>query len=190
MFNNIYILLIAILASFIIFLDIAWFFRIPHRDFVEDKDKVISPADGKIVVIEEVEEDEIFHETMLQISIFMSPSNVHINWYPVSGTIEYVNHHKGKYLVAWLPKSSKLNEHTTVVINTSKGKILLRQIAGFVARRIVCYAKEQSSIKQGQELGFIKFGSRVDILLPKETKPLVKTGDKVKGLQTPLAYLD
>jgi phosphatidylserine decarboxylase len=164
------------------------FFRNPDRKILRDENKIIAPADGKIVIIEEVEEQEFFKDKRLQISIFMSPLNVHINRYPVSGKIEYAKHHQGKYLVAWHPKSSTLNERTTVVIqNPVWGPILYRQIAGYVARRIVMYAREGLIVRQGDESGFIKFGSRLDIFLPPGTVPSVKIGDRTVGGITVIA---
>jgi phosphatidylserine decarboxylase len=144
-----------------------YFFRLPERKFEPSAGVVYAPADGKVVVIEEAEEKEYFKDKRLQVSIFMSPLNVHSNRYPVSGKVKYVKYHPGKYMVAWHPKSSELNERSTVVVETADGKeILIRQIAGAVARRIVTYSKENEIVTQGDELGFIKFGSRVDIFLP------------------------
>ncbi len=170
------------IISAVFFLLIVWFFRDPVRKFMPDKAVINSPADGKIVAIEEVSEDEYFHDKRIQVSIFMSPLNVHINRYPVAGTIKYLQYHPGKYLVAFHPKSSELNEHATVVLEDHEGhEILVKQIAGAVARRVVTYATEGEKVEQGQELGFIKFGSRVDVLLPLGTAIDVKIGQKVKG---------
>lgn len=153
--------------SLLFYVFILFFFRLPERSLEPDPGLVYAPADGKVVVIEEAEEKEYFRGTRLQVSIFMSPFNMHSNRYPVSGRIKYVGYHPGNYKVAWHPKSSELNERTTTVIQTESGKeILVRQIAGAVARRIVTYSKENQEVKQGDELGFIKFGSRVDIFLP------------------------
>jgi phosphatidylserine decarboxylase len=153
--------------SLLFYVFILFFFRLPERSLEPDPGLVYAPADGKVVVIEEAEEKEYFRDTRLQVSIFMSPFNMHSNRYPVSGRIKYVGYHPGNYKVAWHPKSSELNERTTTVIQTESGKeILVRQIAGAVARRIVTYSKENQEVKQGDELGFIKFGSRVDIFLP------------------------
>ena len=163
------------------------FFRKPDRPVKTDESHVLAPADGKVVAIEEVLEDEFFHDKRLQLSIFMSPVNVHINWAPVSGKVSYVKYHPGKYLVAWHPKSSTLNERTTLVIESKNTTVMIRQIAGAVARRIVYYLKEGEIIEQGEELGFIKFGSRVDILLPAGTKVAVEIGQKVTGTQTVIA---
>lgn len=177
-----------IIASLIMYGLVLQFFRNPQRNIVRDENKIIAPADGKVVIIEEVEEPEYFQGKRLQISIFMSPLNVHVNRYPVSGKIEYARHHQGQYLVAWHPKSSTLNERTTVVINNSVwGPVLYRQIAGYVARRIVMYAKEGTVAQQGDESGFIKFGSRLDIFLPPGTAPAIKIGDKTVGGITVIA---
>lgn len=165
------------------------FFRDPERDTLTDPGLAYSPCDGEVVLVEEVEADEYLSGRCLQISVFMSIWNVHCNWFPVGGRVVYARHHPGKYLVAWHPKSSKLNEHTSVVVDTGKCKVLVRQIAGFVARRIVCYAGEGVEVTQNARLGFIKFGSRCDILLPLDARPLVQVGQKVTGSQTPLARL-
>ncbi len=161
---------------------IFYFFRNPERKLIIDDNKIFAPADGKIVAIEETTEAEYFNEKRLQISIFMSPLNVHMNRYPVSGKITYHTHHPGKYLVAWHPKSSTENERTTTVIETvSDEKILVRQIAGIMARRIISYVKINTDIKQGNELGFIRFGSRVDLFLPVDYDIKVKLNQHVKG---------
>ncbi|KFD39158.1 phosphatidylserine decarboxylase [Schleiferia thermophila str. Yellowstone] len=186
--DEIWIRNVSIIASLIVYGLVLQFFRNPDRKILRDENKIIAPADGKIVIIEEVEEQEFFKDKRLQISIFMSPLNVHINRYPVSGKIEYAKHHQGKYLVAWHPKSSTLNERTTVVIqNPVWGPILYRQIAGYVARRIVMYAREGLIVRQGDESGFIKFGSRLDIFLPPGTVPSVKIGDRIVGGITVIA---
>lgn len=164
------------------------FFRVPKRVIEVNDDLILCPADGKVVVIEEVEETEYFKDKRIQISIFMSPLNVHCQWNPISGLTKYYKYHKGKYLVAWHPKSSTENERSTIVTEHSSGKeILYRQIAGAVARRIRCYATAGETIEQGQEFGFIKFGSRVDIFLPIGTDVKVKIDDKVQGKNTVLA---
>lgn len=163
------------------------FFRDPKRSVLTDPAKVFSPCDGEVVVVEEVDVREAGLGRCLQISVFMSIWNVHCNWLPVGGKVVYTRHHPGKYLVAWLPKSSELNEHTTTIIETAHGRVGIRQIAGFVARRIVCYAREGGAVKQNARLGFIKFGSRCDILLPPGATPLVKIGDRVVGSQSRLA---
>lgn len=163
------------------------FFRSPIRKIILNDAHVLSPADGKVVAIEEVFEDEYYHEKKLQVSIFMSPVNVHSNLFPISGQVKYFKYHPGKYLVAWHPKSSTENERTTVVISNEKNAVLVRQIAGAVARRIVCYAKENMNAVQGNELGFIKFGSRVDVFLPLSAKVKVTLEQKVTGGKTVLA---
>ncbi|MBK9390837.1 MAG: phosphatidylserine decarboxylase family protein [Bacteroidetes bacterium] len=160
-----------LVLSFMLYVFLLFFFRWPERELQPDHGLVYAPADGKVVVIEETEENEYFKDTRLQVSIFMSPFNVHSNRYPVSGKVKYVRYHKGSYMVAWHPKSSELNERSSIVIETKEGtEILVRQIAGAVARRIVTYAKENQDVMQGDELGFIKFGSRVDIFLPVGTE--------------------
>ncbi len=164
------------------------FFRNPKRNLTQGENLVVAPADGKVVVIEEVFENEYFNEKRLQISIFMSPTNVHINRYPIGGIIKYFKYHPGLYLVAWHPKSSTENERTTVVVENKNGKnVLFRQIAGAMARRIVFYGKEGEQVTQGQECGFIKFGSRVDVLLPLNVDVKVELGQKVRGPETVIA---
>ena len=167
---------------FVIELLVIWFFRNPKRDVPElDNSKVYAPADGKVVVIEDTEENEYFKDKRLMISIFMSPLNVHSNHHPIGGEISYEKYHPGKYLVAWHPKSSTENErHTTVYKNGSK-EILIRQIAGAMARRIVNYVKTGEKVDQGGEVGFIKFGSRVDVYLPVSAKVKVNMGQKVSS---------
>jgi phosphatidylserine decarboxylase len=166
------------------------FFRIPRRSINWAENDVLCPADGKVVVIEEVEETEYFKDKRIQISVFMSPLNVHANQYPISGENTYVKYHEGKFLVAWHPKSSTENERSTVVTRHKNGQeVLFRQIAGAVARRICLYAKEGEQVEAGKEFGFIKFGSRVDIFLPLGTEVLVNIDDKVKGIETILARL-
>jgi len=179
------------IITFFLFLVWFWvvaFFRLPSRNFVHGEDKIISPADGKVVVIEETYEPEYFQYNCLQISVFMSPINVHVNRNPVSGVIKYMKYHTGKYLVAWHPKSSTENERTTIVIGNDKGDILMRQIAGAMARRIKFYVQEDDIVKQNEEFGFIRFGSRVDVFLPLGTKVDVNIGDVVKGGVTVLAH--
>lgn len=167
------------------------FFRMPQRDLQLDSDIVLCPADGTIVAIEEVEEDEYFKDKRRQVSVFMSPNNVHVNRYPVSGKIIYTNYWPGSFLVAWHPKSSTENERNTVVVeHHSYGPILVRQIAGALARRIVCYSKTGERIEQGKELGFIKFGSRVDLFLPLDAEIKVSLDQKVKGGITTIALLN
>ncbi len=168
----------------------AYFFRIPNRTLPTDNNRVIAPADGKIVVIEKTIEPEYLKEECIQVSIFMSPLNVHQNVYPISGEVEYTKYHEGKYLVAWHPKSSTENERATVVVTSQSGqKVLFRQIAGAVARRICCYAKVGEKAIKGSEFGFIKFGSRVDIFLPLDTKILCSVGDVCKNKITEIAEL-
>ena len=158
------------------------FFRNPKRNIQLDPSKVLAPADGKIVIIKEVFEKEYFRDQRLQVSIFMSPLNVHVTRYPISGKIVFSKYHPGQYLVAWHPKSSELNERTSIVIqNNSFGKILYRQIAGAVVRRIVNYAKVDKDVMQGEDAGFIKFGSRIDLFFPIKTKLNVQLNQKVKG---------
>lgn len=158
------------------------FFRVQNITFKGGENEIISPADGKIVVIEEVEETEYFKDKRIQVSIFMSPLNVHANFNPIGGKVKFAKYHKGLFLVAWHPKSSTDNERTTFVIEHQNGKeVLFRQIAGAVARRICYYIQKDDEVKAGEEFGFIKFGSRVDLLLPLDTKINVKIGDKVKG---------
>lgn len=172
------------------YLRILYFFRVPNRKFLQKKNTILSPADGEVVAIEEIYEDEFLKTNCIQVSVFMSPSNVHINWYPIAGTVAYYKYHPGKHLVAWHPKSSTLNERTSIALHLESGAdILMRQVAGALARRIVCYAKVDSRIKQAEELGFIKFGSRVDLFLPLGTKINVKLKDLVVGGITEIAKL-
>ncbi len=164
------------------------FFRNPSRHTVVNPSHVIAPADGKVVIIEDVEEPEYFKGKRLQVSIFMSPINVHVNRNPVTGKVLYYKYHPGAYLVAWHPKSSTLNERTSVVVENEAGiPVLYRQIAGALARRIVCYVKAGDQVKQGEEYGFIKFGSRIDIYLPVGTKINVNLEQKVRGGETVIA---
>lgn len=179
----------AIVLSIVLMIAVLQFFRSPKRDIIQNHIHVLSPADGKVVAIEEVLEEEYFNERMLQISIFMSPLNVHKNFFPISGIVKYFKYHPGKYLVAWHPKSSTENERTSIVIGNEKNSVLVRQIAGTVARRIVCYAKENTQATQGGELGFIKFGSRVDVLLPIDAEIKVEFHQKVTGGKTVLAEI-
>jgi len=177
-------------ASVVFYLMILQFFRIPLFLIKKNDKHVLAPADGKVVVIEETEETEYLKGRRKQISIFMSPVNVHINRMPVGGTISYSTYHSGKYLVAWHPKSSTENERTTVAVKMADGvEILFRQIAGALARRIKCYVKKGQVLEQGDEFGFIKFGSRVDIFLPLNAKITVKIGDVTKGGKTIIAEL-
>lgn len=178
-------------ALLVLFALIVYFFRSPKRDMILSHEYILSPADGKVVVIEEVKGQEYLDDNRIQLSIFMSPLNVHCNRYPCAGVVKYYKYHPGSYIVAWHPKSSEENEHTTVVIeNKNKQLILVRQIAGALARRIICNAVEGSVIKQGQELGFIKFGSRVDLLLPLNATIKVKLGQNVRAGKTVVAELE
>ena len=182
---------VSVFFSITIYLWIAYFFRDPKRVISKDKNTILAPADGKILHVEEVYEDEYFKDKRLKISIFMSPMNVHVNRNPISGIIKFFKYHAGKYLVAFNPKSSKKNERTTVVIENEDGfEILFRQIAGFVARRIKFYGKQGDYVEQGEQAGFIKFGSRADVFLPVGTKIMIQKGDKVKGGLSILALLD
>lgn len=189
--EDLLIIKLLLLAGSLFFLGfITRFFRFPKRELTIDNGIIISPADGQVVVIEETRENEYFNDKRIQVSIFMSAHNVHINWVPIGGLVKYFKYHPGKFLIAHLPKSSTLNERTTFVIETeNKKEILVRQIAGFVARRILTYPKQGENVLQGQQLGFIKFGSRVDIFLPPGTKINVKLNEKVKGTQTVIAEL-
>ena len=165
--------------SLFLFLFLVQFFRSPNIRINQNEKLLFSPAEGKIVILDKVFEDEYFKANKLQISIFMSPLNVHVNRNPISGKVDYYKYHPGKYLLAWHPKSSKLNERNTIVINSKKNiKILMRQIAGTVARRIKCYIKKGDKVNQCEEFGFIKFGSRVDLFLPLDFKLDIKLGDK------------
>lgn len=177
--------------SLFLFLFTAYFFRNPKRYIVAEDDIVLSPCDGKVVAIEEVYEPEYFKDKRLQVSIFMSPTNVHVNWTPISGEVKYSKYHPGKYLVAWHPKSSEKNERTSIVIEDEDGvEVLVRQIAGALARRIVNYCEEGKEMEQGNQLGFIKFGSRIDLFLPVDTKVEVDLKQKVKGGKTVIARFD
>ncbi|MEN9333873.1 MAG: hypothetical protein RLY35_1053 [Bacteroidota bacterium] len=174
----------------VIFLWIAFlqFFRLPKRMNMAKDNELVAPCDGKVVVIEEVEEPEYFKDKRIQVSIFMSPINVHANWTPVGGEVSYVKYHPGKYLVAWHPKSSTENERSTVVVKANNGKeVLFRQVAGALARRICYYVQPGQSIAQGQEFGFIKFGSRVDLYFPIGTDIRCKIGDVTTGNETVIA---
>ncbi|MFR9523540.1 MAG: phosphatidylserine decarboxylase family protein [Rikenellaceae bacterium] len=177
-----------VLALFWFF--IVAFFREPRRVRIHDEDLVFAPCDGTVVVTEVVVEDEYLKREMMQISIFMSVTNVHMNWVPVAGEVEYFKHHQGRFLLAWHPKSSTENERTTTVVKMDNGvQILFRQVAGFVARRIISYMKEGNHVEQNSVAGFIKFGSRVDILIPKSSEVLVEIGMRTVGSQTPIARL-
>ena len=178
------------IGSLVLYIFLLFFFRLPARHLEPDPGLIYAPADGKVVVIEETEENEYFRDKRLQVSIFMSPFNMHSNRYPVSGRIKYVKYHSGNYMVAWHPKSSELNERSTIVIETAGGtEILVRQIAGAVARRIVTYSKINQVVKQGDELGFIKFGSRVDIFLPLGTEIEIPILQQVKANKSIIAKI-
>lgn len=179
-------------VTLVMLIAVVQFFRNPERTTKQNPNHIIAPADGEIVIIQEVEEPEYFKGKRLQISTFMSPLNVHVNRNPIGGEVVYYKYHEGEYLVAWHPKSSTLNERTTVVVRATEGpkagqEVLFRQIAGAVARRIVAYVKPGQKVEQGAEMGFIKFGSRVDVFLPVGSVPKVKIGDKPVGGETVLA---
>jgi len=181
---------VLVVLSIAVYLLVLQFFRNPRRTTPVDEKTIIAPADGKVVVIEETVEDEYFKGPRRQVSIFMSPVNVHVNRHPVSGVVKFFRYHPGKYLVAWHPKSSTANERTTVVVATPAGvEVLFRQIAGAVARRIRWYVKEGQDVHQGGEMGFIKFGSRVDLFLPLDAKILVNLNQKTVGGETVIAEL-
>lgn len=180
-----------LVLSILILILILQFFRNPKRLTQHNDFNVVSPVDGKVVVIEEVQEKEYFKEKRLQVSIFMSPVNVHVTRHPIGGVVKFSKYHPGKFLVAWHPKSSEENERTTIVVeNEVAGKVLYRQIAGALAKRIVNYAEEDQEVLQGSESGFIKFGSRVDVFLPIGTKLNIKLNDKVKGGISVIANLE
>lgn len=182
------LVLLADVVSVLLLIIVLQFFRNPARNTVVNDRHIIAPADGKVVVIEEVEEPEYFKDKRIQVSVFMSPINVHVNRFPIGGLVKYVKYHPGLYLVAWHPKSSTENERSTVVVEHSNGKaILFRQIAGALARRIVYYCKEGDKAAQGGEFGFIKFGSRVDLFLPLGTKINVQLNQVVRGGETVIA---
>jgi len=174
--------LLVLIPLLVIYALVFWFFRVPNRNILDHVENVIAPVDGKVVMIKEVDEDEFLKEKCIQVSIFMSPLNVHICRFPVSGKVIYKKYHPGKYLVAWHEKSSTENERTSIAVESATHhKILFRQIAGYVARRIVFYCNEGDQAKAGHEFGFIKFGSRMDIFLPLDTEIICKIGDKTKG---------
>ena len=182
------VITVILIASLFIFIFILRFFRKPSRIFRPDNNTVFSPADGTIVAIEEVYEPEYFRDKRLLVSVFMSVWNVHINWYPVTGKVKYFRYHPGKYLLARHPKSSELNERTSLVLETGNNhEVMVRQIAGIVARKIVFYPEEGQLVQSGDEMGFIKFGSRLDVYLPLSSKVVVNLNDKVKGKLSPLA---
>jgi phosphatidylserine decarboxylase len=181
------LLAISFLAFYVVILQ---FFRNPKRNTIINDSNIIAPVDGKVVVIEEVYEKEYFKDNRIQVSIFMSPLNVHVTRYPIGGKVTYCKYHPGKYLVAWHPKASEKNERNTIVVKNKKiGEILFRQIAGAMARRIVSYAKPNLEVVQGTDTGFIKFGSRVDVFLPLNASIMVNLNDKVKGGEKIIATL-
>ena len=174
--------LVVIVPMFVLYGLVFWFFRVPKREILDHKENVIAPVDGKVVMIKEVFEDEFLKDKAIQVSIFMSPLNVHICRYPVSGNVIYKKYHPGKYLVAWHEKSSTENERTTVAVESrTNHQVVFRQIAGYVARRIVFYCTLGDEAKAGHEFGFIKFGSRMDVFLPLDSEIICKIGDKTKG---------
>ena len=185
-FNN-KIIEILFVISLLIFLITVYFFRVPSRFFARKENVIYAPCDGKVVVIEETLEKEFYKNKRIQISVFMSPLNVHNNLYPISGKVTYTKYHPGNFLFAWMPKASTKNERNTIVIENNKISILCRQIAGALARRIISYSKPNEIINAADELGFIKFGSRVDLFLPIGTKVEVKIGSKVTGGQSIIA---
>lgn len=176
-------------ASVVVLLQTLMFFRIPQRDILLRENGIVSPADGRIVMIQEVEINEYLKEKRLQVSIFMNMFNVHVNWYPCAGDIVYYKYHPGAKMVAWHPKSSEKNEHTTVFLNQGKHVIGVKQVAGLIARRVICKARTGKQVLQCSELGIIKFGSRVDILLPPDAEVLVRKGQRVWGCETLIANL-
>lgn len=181
---------VVLIVSIVFYLLVLQFFRNPKRYFQVDDNVILAPADGKIVAIEKIEEPEYFKKKMIQISIFMSPVNVHVNRYPISGLVKYAKYHAGAFLVAWHPKSSTLNERTTVVVESPSGvEVMYKQIAGALARRIIMYPQEGQKVLQGTDSGFIKFGSRVDVVLPLDANILVKIGDNARGGEQVLAEL-
>ena len=187
---NITLMWVSALFLLLFWFFIVAFFREPRRVRIHDADLVFAPCDGRVVVTEVVSENEYLREEMLQISIFMSITNVHMNWVPVGGEVEYFKYHPGRFLVAWHPKSSTENERTTTVVRMPSGqKVLFRQVAGLIARRIISYMKVGHAVEQNSVCGFIKFGSRIDILIPKESELLVEIGDPTVGSQTPIARL-
>lgn len=186
-----WLLITLTVALLLVYAIVVLFFRVPQRVADADENSVVAPADGKVVAIEEVTEGEYFQDRRRLVSIFMSPLNVHVNWYPISGTTSYFKYHPGKYLVAWHPKSSTDNERSTVVVKHPRhGEVLFRQIAGALARRICTYSRPGSQADMGAEFGFIKFGSRVDVLLPLSATVEVELGQKVSGCNTVIARFE
>ncbi|HOO42266.1 MAG TPA: phosphatidylserine decarboxylase family protein [Bacteroidales bacterium] len=186
---NFWVLALFGAASVVVLLQTLMFFRIPQRDILIREEGIVSPADGRIVMIEEVEVNEYLKEKRLQVSIFMNMFNVHVNWYPCAGDIVYYKYHPGDKMVAWHPKSSEKNEHATVFLEHGKNIIGVKQIAGLIARRVICKARTGKQVLQCSELGIIKFGSRVDLLLPLDAKILVRKGQRVWGCETLIADL-
>ncbi|HPF03383.1 MAG TPA: phosphatidylserine decarboxylase family protein [Bacteroidales bacterium] len=188
--NNMLLKWIMGIGSLMLYVFLVFFFRLPERHLKPDPGLVYAPADGKVVVIEETDENEYFRDKRLQVSIFMSPLNMHSNRYPVSGKVKYVEYHPGRYLVAWHPKSSELNERCSIVIEMEDGtEILIRQVAGALARRVVTYASKNQMVHQGDELGFIKFGSRVDIFLPTGTEIEIPILQQVRANKSIIAKI-
>ena len=176
--------------GFVFMILVVRFFRIPNRPFLPDENTVFSAADGAVVAVEEIIEEEYFKEKMIQVSVFMSPLNAHVNWCPIDGTVEYIRHYPGRHHPAYRPKASLENEMTSVVLKLNNGqKIMVRQIAGIMARRIICKAHQGMSVKQGDQLGLIKFGSRVDLILPLDSKILVEVNQGVRGMRHKIAEL-
>lgn len=180
---------LSIFALAILYFIVLFFFRSPDREVSENNNFIMAPADGKVVVIEETMENEYFKDSRIQVSIFMSPFDVHVNWCPFSGEVKYKKYHEGCYMVAYNPKSSDENERSSIVIQNSSAEILVRQVAGILARRIVTYPEVSDAVVQGNELGFIKFGSRVDLFLPLNTKLNVNLNQKVRGNKTIIGQL-
>ena len=190
LFNVPYLIVyIASGLAVVFFFLVAQFFRVPKRSINNIEGKIICPSDGKVVVIEKVHEPEYFKDERIQVSIFMSPLNVHVQWTPMAGLVRYAVYHTGKYLVAWHPKSSTENERTTLVVESDRGEVLFRQVAGAVARRIRFYIQPGDMVKSGDEVGFIKFGSRIDVFLPLDAEIQVNLDQKVQGRETLLATL-
>lgn len=174
-------------AALVTWLLVVAFFRVPDRPVLNDENLIYAPCDGRVVVCEDVDETEVLHDRRIQVSIFMSITDVHVNWFPVGGVVTYFKHHNGRFMVAWHPKSSDDNERTTTAVETARGTVVFRQVAGLVARRIVSYAAPGRPVVQNTPCGFIKFGSRVDLYLPLDAEILVGLGRKVRGSQTPIA---
>lgn len=176
-----------IVSSFMIF--VFYFFRVPERETVQGESIVTSAADGEVVIVDRVYEDEFIHGECIQVSVYMDFFNVHVNFWPISGEVTYYKYHPGKYLLAFLPKASELNEHTSVAVRNMYGEVFFKQLAGTFARRIVCYAKVGNTSERGSQCGIIKFGSRIDMYLPLDAKIKVKLGDEVRACETVIAEL-